>query len=72
MNYRWHRWLIVSALAIVVASCGEQQLPETPPGASRSMIENPLGKAAEGKPAKVSPKAKAAMEKAAGNDPRGK
>jgi hypothetical protein len=71
VNHRLHRCLVISLVGIGFLGCGEQQLPETPPGASRAMIENPLGKA-EGKVPKVSVKAKAAMENAAKNDPRGK
>jgi hypothetical protein len=72
LNRRLYGGLFVAALAIILAGCGEPQLPETPAGASRSMIENPLGKAADTKQSKVSAKAKAAYEKAAGSDPRGK
>ena len=71
MIHRFCSSLIVLLLASGSWGCGDQQLPETPPGSSRSMMENPLGKA-EGKVPKVSEKAKAAMEKAAQNDPRGK
>jgi len=72
LNQRFLFGLVVTSLTLITSGCGEQQLPETPPGESRAMIENPLGKAGEAKPGKVSAKAKAAYEKAAGNDPRGK
>jgi len=72
LNHRMYLVPVVMALAFATSGCGEKQLPETEPGSSRAMIENPLGKAADNKPAKVSSKAKAAYEKSAGNDPRGK
>jgi len=72
LSQRVYLGLAVTTLAFVASGCGEQQLPETPAGSSRAMIENPLGKAEDAKKPKVSAKAKAAYEKAAGNDPRGK
>jgi len=72
LNHRLFFGLVVVSFAFVTSGCGEQQLPDTEPGASRSMMENPLGKAGEGKQTKVSAKAKAAYEKAAASDPRGK
>jgi len=68
-----YRVLIVAALAVVSSGCGEPTLPETPPGASRAMMENPLGAAEAAKKAKPqSAKVKAALENAAKADPRGK
>jgi len=64
--------LVLTAIAIGSSGCGEKQL-ETPPGASRSMMENPLGAAEEAKKAKqLSAKQKVAVENAAKADPRGK
>jgi len=78
LNHRLYFGLVVASLAFVTSGCGEPTLPETPPGASRSQMEDPFGvskkateKQAE-KPAKVSPKVKAALENAAKADPRGK
>ena len=79
---RRFNWLsVLPVLAIVAAGCGEKQLPEPAyPGASRDLMENPLGAAAKLKgaaeakaasQAKVSAKTKAALENAAKADPRG-
>jgi len=63
-------------LAFGSFGCGEQQLPETKPGTSRAMMENPLGAAKAAneakQSAKQSAKVKAALENAAKADPRGK
>jgi hypothetical protein len=77
---RRRNWLsVLAVLAIVSSGCGEQQLPEPKyPGASRDMLENPLGagaklKGIEEKAAsqpKLSAKAKQAQENAAKADPR--
>jgi hypothetical protein len=72
LNRRLYRVLVITALAIVSSGCGNETLPDTPPGASRAMIENPLGVAKEAKQAKQSAKTKAAFENAAKADPRGK
>jgi len=73
LNQRLYRGLIVAALAIVPSGCGEPTLPDTPPGASRSMMENPLGAAEAAKKARPqSAKLKTALENAAKADPRGK
>jgi hypothetical protein len=72
LNCRWYRFLIFGAMVIASTGCGEKSLPETPPGSSRAQIENPLGAVKAAKEAKVSAKTKAAMEKAAQADPRGK
>jgi hypothetical protein len=71
LNRRLSWLLIAAALTIVSPGCGNGTLPETPPGASRAAIENPLGTVKAAKQAKVSAKTKAAMEKAATADPRG-
>ena len=73
---------LLPALMLVASGCGEKQLPESAyPGASRDMMEDPVGAAAKLKgaeaekskaSAKVSAKVKAAREKAAQADPRGK
>ena len=73
LNCRSYRFLMAAALAIVSSGCGEKTLPDTPPGSSRAGMENPLGAAKAAKEAKVrSAKTKAALEKAAKADPRGK
>ena len=72
LNRRFYLVFVVMALAIGSSGCGEPQLPETKPGASRAMMENPLGAAKEAKQAKQSAKVKAALENAAKADPRGK
>jgi hypothetical protein len=79
---RLRNWLsVLPVMAIVTSGCGEKQLPEPAyPGASREMLENPLGAGAKLKgaeeakasQAKLSPKAKAAHENAAKADPRGR
>ena len=77
MQRRFHWLSVLPVLAIVAAGCGEKQLPEPAyPGASRDMMENPLGaaakiKGAEEAKAKLSAKTSAAREKAAQADPRG-
>jgi len=72
LNHRLFRGVFVTALAFVLSGCGEPTLPETPPGASRAGIENPLGAAKAAREAKLSAKQKAAIENAAKADPRGK
>ncbi len=72
MNHRSYRCLVAALIAIGSSGCGEQTLPETPPGSSRAGIEHPLDAAKEAKQVKVSAKTKAAMENAAKSDPRGK
>jgi len=72
LHHRTCRFSIVAALMVLWSGCGNEQLPDAPPGASRAMMENPLGAAKEAKQAKVSAKTKAALENAAKADPRGK
>jgi hypothetical protein len=72
---RFNWLLLIPAMAIVVSGCGEKSLPEPSyPGASRDLMENPLGAAAKAKAAdaKVSAKANTARQNAAKADPRGK
>ena len=81
---RLMRLFLLSALVLPVSGCGDKPLPDSPyNGASRDLMENPLGASAKLKGAeeekaksktkgKMSAKVAAARAKAASVDPRSK
>jgi hypothetical protein len=64
--------IVLAAAALIGFGCDNyKQLPDSPyPGASRDLMENPLGAAKKTKA--LTAKQKAAMENAKKADPRGK